>query len=236
MAIRIQFALYVTHEADGQKRGLQNSSHAHYDAAISVCPLNAVPGRLIKTRIDLRSSSVSTTLARLLPFLPNVATSGAGPRATTALPVMLVSTRSVLHCLVIISATRRVLDLAKLILNINLLARKQHIDNLANLLISRAEPVRLAVGVLALRLQPEQVALRAGRELKDEDAAIGRRFEVFGVGVVLLAGVGDEGAIAGDHEQVKLWVVDRRRPWAPAEVAKLWEIVNKTRGTKEGSQ
>jgi hypothetical protein len=110
--------------------------------------------------IDLRSTTVSTSLSRLLAFFPNITTSGTCTGTACA-----VCTHSrvrwwgILHIFisfVIIAARSVPVKIPQFSSNINRLTRFQHaVHNVAQLQIARAEPVVFAIGMLGFGLQPK---------------------------------------------------------------------------------
>jgi hypothetical protein len=151
----------------------------------------------------LRSSTVGTALPRLLSLLTHVAAGRIGASTATAGAVVsaaiMVGAFHVLHGLIVITARWSARKIGDLVLYINILALQQNIDDFSKLQVAGAEPARVAVLMLGVRLHPEQVSLRARGELQDKDPAI----RCVPTGWF----VGSKAAIRRNHHQVKLGLV-----------------------------
>jgi hypothetical protein len=130
-------------------------------------------------------------------------------------------TLNVLHGLILVSipsaVVRVVLHCGELGCDVGLLTLQQSVHQVANLQIAWAKPTGIATATLRFGLKPEQVAIRRGRKLEDEDPAV----YLGGGRVVLLLIVGNKLAILGDHYQVELRLAQRGVAWSPAEVDEL---------------
>lgn len=118
---------------------------------------------------------------------------------------------NILHGLVVIAARRTAGDICNLILNIDLLALQQSVDDLAQSQIPGAEPVRASPLMLALGLKPEEVPLGAGRKLQHVYATVCRR-------LLPRRLVRREASIGRDHDQIQFGLGVGCGARAPAEV------------------
>lgn len=165
----------------------------------------------------LRSSTIGTALSRFLALLANITPGSiqAGSTAATSVVMIGIMIRAlhVLHSLIIVAAGWSRGKVGDLVLHVHFVALQQNIDNLAQLQVTRAKPARVSPLVLGLRLHPEQIPLRTGREFQNKDTSI----------CSVLAGgfVGSEASISGDHDQVELRLVEACAAGAPAEVHEL---------------
>jgi hypothetical protein len=124
----------------------------------------------------LRSSTIGTSLSGFLSLLADITSRGIRASSTTASAVIMIGVMvcsfHILHGLVIIAARWPPGKVGDLVLNIHILPLQQNINNLTQFQIPRAEPARVTTLMLGLRLQPEEIALGAGRELQNKHASI----------------------------------------------------------------
>jgi hypothetical protein len=112
---------------------------------------------------NLRSASVGSSLPCLFALLTDISTGSIGASTTSAIRTESLGRWRVIHVLiVVIVATWPVVlkDFSQLGLYIHLRTlHQQHVYNLADLEVARAEPVWLAIRVLRVGLHPEDVSL-----------------------------------------------------------------------------